>query len=244
MVRTTGGDAARRLMATRHDKISKIAEGCDKGRHVSKCGGIEHAIDPCRFAAGLDHTHLLENDLGTFGGVELDRQSDQLEYGKHGVANDAERNQATDLENEATDDDQRQDLGGELRDRDNGHAPFERGVRAGMLDGVTRFMGRDTQCGHTRRMVNIGRKTEAFLHRIVMVAEHVVDFPDFDIVDFSGIEDLAGSLRTGHAGGGSHLFVAAESGRHPHLGVEAEGERDTDEEKVNGHIHGRCGITR
>ena len=77
-----------------------------------------------------------------------------------------------------------------------------------------------------------------------MVAEHVVDFPDFDIVNFSRIENFPGGLRTGHAGGCRHLFVAAESGGHAHLGIKAEGQRDADEEEVDGHVHGIGRITR
>ena len=238
MVRATGAAAARRVQAGRPVPVGEVAERGDEGRHVGQRGGVEHAVHPGRFPAGLDHAHLLEDDLGAFRGVELDRQRDELEEGQHAVADDAEGDQTRDVKHETADDDQREDLRGELRDRDDGHAPFERRVGARMLDGVAGFVRGDAQRGHAWRAVDVGRQTEPLFDRIVMVAEHVVDLADLDIVDLRGVEDFARGLRSGHSGSRGDFLVSAERGRNAHLGVKTEDKRNSDQQQVGGHAHG------
>ena len=104
-----------------------------------------------------------------------------------------------------------------------------------MLDGVTRLVRGDTERGDARGVVDIRRQAKPLVDRIVVVAEHVVDLAHFDIVDFGGIEDLAGRLRSGHARTGRHLFVFAESRGDPHLGVKPEQQRHADENEIDDH---------
>ena len=66
-----------------------------------------------------------------------------------------------------------------------------------MLNGVAGFVRGDPQGRDRWRVVNVRRKAKAFIGRIVMVAEVIVRFDDFDIMNLGRLENLAGRLRPG-----------------------------------------------
>ena len=78
-----------------------------------------------------------------------------------------------------------------------------------------------------------------------MVAEHVVDLLDPDIVDSRIGKDAPRGISPGHPRGGGDLLVGLEGRGDAELRPKAQGQRRTDQEDVDFEVHdfGKFNIT-
>ena len=179
-----------------------------------------------------------EDLLGAVGSIELHGKRDQLEEHQDRIAGDADINQAGHVEKKAADDHEGENLRGELGRRDDLHPEIERPVVELVLEGVTALVRGDPDGGDRVAVVDIGREAESLVTRIVVIAEHVVDFLNADIMDSGVGKDPARGLGTGHPRGGGDLLVGLEGGGDAKLRPESEGQGHTDQKDVEFKCHG------
>ena len=136
---------------------------------------------------------------GTAGGVELDREGNEIKQhdGTPTDGHDDEvgmRVETTEPRKETKEREPGDDLAGEGGGTDGGHAPLERGVSDFVLDGMTAFVSGDPEGGGGLASEVLGGEDEAAVHGVVVITEESVLFDDFDIANPSGIEDASGGF--------------------------------------------------
>ena len=215
-------------MVPREEQVDQIAESGDEGGNVREGGRIQDGIHTSGFLPGADDPHLLQDRLGAIGSVELHRECDKLEDHQDCVAGDAEVDQVRHVEEESAHDHEGEDLRGELRGRNDLHPQVKRAVVELVLQRVAAFVRGDADRGDRSAVVDIGGEAEALGGGIVMVAEHVVDLLDSDIVDPRIGKDAPGGISPGHPRGGGDLLVGLERRGDTELCPEAQCQRRTD----------------
>ena len=142
------------------------------------------------------------------------------------------------MEEEAPDDHEGEDLGGELRRWDDLHAEIERAVVFLMLERVTALVGRDADRGDRSAIVDIGGEAELFVGGVVVVAAHVIDLLHPHVVDSRIRQNSPRGLRSRDSGDGRDLLIGLEGRGNAKLSPKAEGKRDTDQKNVEFKGHG------
>src|SRR6476646_11121486 len=93
---------------------------------------------------------------------------------------------------------------------------------------------RDAQCSYRRRIVNVARKVQLLLCRIVVIAQKIVRLYDVDILNLICLEDLSGTFSPGDIPARTHLAPMAKRTFHPDLRPNSNDQWDADVEQPVG----------
>lgn len=180
----------------------QIHQGCEEGGNVRPACGFENFFHAIGFFLSANDTHAGEDLTRPVGGIELDREGDQIEEHDdsptHGDDGDHEfgRKQA----GEHADHRQPHDnLTGESLNFHHGHSGVQRGVGLLVLEGVSTFVGGHTQCGYRRLIVDGFGEGQTFIDGIVVVSEGPLYGNDLDVIDAAGAKDATGRFSSGQA---------------------------------------------
>src|SRR3954471_10144519 len=90
---------------------------------------------------------------------------------------------------------------------------------------------RDAQCCYRRRVINVARKMQLLLGRVIMVAEKIVRLHNLDVLNLRCLEDFACAFSSSDVPVRTHLAPMAKCTRHPNLCPNSNDQRNADVEQ-------------
>jgi len=219
------------------DKSQKLRNGNGQRRNIGHGGGVEHLFCADKFVL-RQHTALPDGFQRAVARVELDRQRYKLEENAQRKEEQAHiRKRVKDVrhpaQNNADNDERHRELGADVRHRYDGHAELDRSVALRVLAGVTRLVRGDADGGGRGAAVNVVRKVDGVVARVVIVRELARNALDAHICNPVRAQNALGGLRPREAGRGTLFAVFFKGGLH----VPARDHR----EKKNGQNNNKIG---
>lgn len=177
----------------------KVEKRSDEGSDVGPSGGTKNVVDGFRFGTRRDKLHFRQNLEGSAGGIKFHRKGDQVKEHDGAPACDHDGEVSLGLETAETGKkaEQREpsnDLTGEGGRPDGGHAPLQWGVGDFMLDGVTTFVGGNTESSGGVTMVILSGENEATVHGVVVITEKAILLHNLHVANSGRVEDTSGGL--------------------------------------------------